>query len=117
MIIKLKTEFTKKCSNLNKLLLFKYINIFFILIYIALAGSVKANECKSQMPLKVGLLDNKFIDYKYYLYYELGNYALKNSIEFNIEIVDKNIDEFDIIFGEYDELINFPKIKLITLQK
>lgn len=51
-------------------------------------------------------MNNDFIDYQYYLYYELGNYAQLNNLEFELGFVDKNIDEFDIIFGEFNQLKN-----------
>ena len=52
-------------------------------------------------------MKNDFIDYRYYLYYELDNYAQENSIDFELNIVDKNINDFDIIFGDYNQLKNF----------
>tara|TARA_Y100000996_G_scaffold174423_1_gene135566 strand:- start:291 stop:1244 length:954 start_codon:yes stop_codon:yes gene_type:complete len=47
------------------------------------------------------------------LYYELGNYASKEKIEFNLEKIDQNIDDFDLIFGEYSDLnkLSLNKIK------
>ena len=63
-------------------------------------------------------MNNDYIDYRYYLYYELGNYAQENSINFEINIVDKNIDDFDIIFGEYNELKkNFSTTQILLPDK
>ena len=73
-----------------------------------------SEECSIENNLRVGLISNDFIDYQYYLYYELGNYAQLNNLEFELDIVDKNIDEFDIIFGEYNQLKNL-SIKKISL--
>ena len=74
------------------------ISIFF---YINISNS---KECKNYSKIKVGLLENEFIDYKYYLYYSLYNYSLINSSEFELEVVNNNIDEFDIVFGEYFQI-------------
>ena len=60
------------------------------------------------------MINNEFIDYQYYLYYELGNYARENDIDFEIGVVDKNIDYFDIIFGDFNQLQHLSK-KEITL--
>ena len=38
----------------------------------------------------------------------------ENNLEFELGIVDKNIDEFDIIFGEFNQLKNL-SIKEISL--
>ena len=62
-------------------------------------------------------MNNDYIDYRYYLYYELGNYAQENSINFEINIVDKNIDDFDIIFGEYNDLKNFSTTEILLPDK
>ena len=74
------------------------ISIFF---FINIANS---NECGNNSKLKVGIIENEYIDYKYYLYYSLYNYSLINSSEFELEVVDNNIDEFDIVFGEYFQI-------------
>ena len=63
-----------------------------------------SEECTNKNDLKIGLLNNDFIDYKHYLYYEIGNYAKDNNIEFEIRIVNNDIDNFDIIFGEFNQL-------------
>ena len=36
----------------------------------------------------------------------LGEYTHSKSIEFELKSVENNIDEFDIIFGEYYDLYN-----------
>ena len=78
----------------------KRIHKFFSLVFFLLLYSYSnAQECESTSTLKVGLLDDSFIDYRHYLYYELGNYALSESIDFEFEYVDNNIDQFDLIFG------------------
>ena len=62
-------------------------------------------------------MNNDYIDYRYYLYYELGNYAQENSINFELNIVDKNVDDFDIIFGEYNDLKNFSTTEILLPDK
>ncbi len=66
-----------------------------------------ANECLIKKDLNIGLINNNYIDYKYYLYYALGEYSLKNNIEFTISEVNQNANEFDIIFGEFRDLAKF----------
>ena len=63
-----------------------------------------ANECLIKEELNIGFIENNYIDYKYYLYYVLGDYSLLNDIEFTISEVNQNANEFDIIFGEYRDL-------------
>ena len=58
-----------------------------------------ANECLIEKDLNIGLIENNYIDYKYYLYYALGEYSLINDIKFNIIEFNQNSNEFDIIFG------------------
>ena len=88
--------------------------IFFLLIFFSSKPIWASEECSSENNIRVGLIKNDFIDYQYYLYYELGNYAQVNNLEFELDIVDKNIDEFDIIFGEFNQLKNL-SIKEISL--
>ena len=78
----------------------KYLKYFLFLSILFFNHHSIAQECKSKSNLKVGLLDNDFIDYRHYLYYELGNYALAKNIEFEFEYVDGNIEKFDLI-NEY----------------
>jgi len=78
--------------------------IFILILFFYCKPILASEECSIENNLRVGLIDNKFIDYQYYLYYELGNYAQENDIEFKFDIVDKNLDEFDIIFGEFNQL-------------
>ncbi len=66
-----------------------------------------SEECKTDFNLKIGIIDSEYIDYQYYLYYELGNFAQKNNIEFSIGFVENNVDDFDIIFGEWNKLLKF----------
>ena len=86
-----------KFPNNSKVLL-----IFFSLL-IFQKNSI-ANECLIKNDLNIGLIENNYIDYKYYLYYALGEYSLINDIEFTISEVNQNANEFDIIFGEFRDL-------------
>ena len=74
------------------------------MIFIFIRPVLASEECTNKNDLKIGLLKNDFIDYKHYLYYEIGNYAKDNNIEFEIRIVNNDIDNFDIIFGEFNQL-------------
>tara|TARA_B100000900_G_scaffold254008_1_gene216426 strand:+ start:385 stop:1470 length:1086 start_codon:yes stop_codon:yes gene_type:complete len=78
--------------------------IFYLFIFIFSKPILASEECSIENNLKVGLMSNDFIDYKYYLYYEIGNFAKENNVDFELGFVDKNIDEFDIIFGEFSQL-------------
>ena len=93
------------------ILIFK---IFFLLIFFTSKPIWALEGCSGENNLRVGLINNDFIDYQYYLYYELGNYAQVNNLEFELGIVDKNIDDFDIIFGEFNQLKKL-SIKEISL--
>ena len=104
IIIKSKRESTKKCLNHNNCTLLLIFKIFFLLIFIYTKSILASEECSNENNLRVGLINNDFIDYKYYLYYELGNYAQENNLDFELGIVDRNIEEFDIIFGEFNQL-------------
>ncbi len=75
----------------------------FFLLFIFQKNSI-ANECLIKKDLNIGLIENDYIDYKYYLYYALGEYSLINDIEFTINEVNQNANEFDIIFGEFRDL-------------
>ena len=109
MIIKLRNVFTKKCSNQINYL-FKL--FFFIFLFSFKISNIYSTECKFQNKIKVGLIDNDYIDYSYYLYYFLGNFSLHNEIDFELQKVDSNIDEFDIIFGDYFDLKKLSKRKI-----
>lgn len=96
-------------SNILRIL----INFLFILL---ITRSALASQCESTSNLKIGLINDNFINYKPYLFYTLGNFSSNNNLKFEISIVENNADEFDIIFGEYHELdklskynIEFPK--------
>lgn len=114
----MKRESTKKCSNRNNhslLIILKFLLLFLFFYSKPIAAS---DECIGEKNLKIGIMNNDYIDYRYYLYYELGNYAQENSINFEINIVDKNIDDFDIIFGEYNELKkNFSTTQILLPDK
>ena len=101
--------FTKKCSNQINYL-FKL--FFFIFLFSFKISNIYSTECKFQNKIKVGLIDNDYIDYSYYLYYFLGNFSLHNEIDFELQKVDSNIDEFDIIFGDYFDLKKLSKRKI-----
>ncbi len=85
----------KYLVNLKGLLIFFLLFVF---------NNSNSNECLSKKELNIGLIKNKYIDYKYYLYYAIGDYSLSNDIEFTISEVSQNTNEFDIIFGEYRDL-------------
>ena len=89
-----------KFSNNPKVFL-----IFFLLL-IFQKNSI-ANECLIKKELNIGFIENNYIDYKYYLYYALGEYSLINDVEFTINEVNQNANEFDIIFGEFRDLAKF----------
>ena len=76
--------------------------IFFLLLIFQKNSS--ANECLIKKELNIGFIENNYIDYKYYLYYALGEYSLINDVEFTISEVNQNANEFDIIFGEFRDL-------------
>ena len=76
--------------------------IFFLLLIFQKNSS--ANECLIKKELNIGFIENNYIDYKYYLYYALGDYSLINDVEFTISEVNQNANEFDIIFGEFRDL-------------
>ena len=65
---------------------------------------MSAKECKFGNIIKIGLIKNDYINYQYYLSYMIDKYSLKNSVNYELIEVDGNIDEFDIIFGEYKDL-------------
>ena len=83
--------------------------IFFLILFFYSKPIVASDNCISENNIKIGLINNEFIDYQYYLYYELGNYARENNIDFEIGVVDKNIDYFDIIFGDFNQLQHLSK--------
>lgn len=95
--------------NKNFDILKTFIIIFVVNFSIKLAIS---SECEIKNNLRVGIIPNDFTDYKHYLYYTLGDYSLINDINFDIGVVDYNLDEFDIIFGEFRELNKLSKSKI-----
>ena len=102
----MKSGSIKKCLNHNKRSLLILLKVFFLLLYIFTKPILASEECSNEKNLKIGLINNDYIDYQYYLYYELGNYVQQNDIDFELSFVDQNIDEFDIVFGEYNQLKN-----------
>ena len=97
---------TKKCLNHNNRSLLILLKVFFLLLFIYTRPIFASEECSDEKNLKIGLINNDYIDYQYYLYYELGNYVQQNNIDFELAFVDQNIDEFDIVFGEFNQLKN-----------
>ena len=95
---------TKKCLNHNNRSLLILLKVFFLLLFIYTRPIFASEECSDDKNLKIGLINNDYIDYQYYLYYELGNYVQQNNIDFELAFVDQNIDEFDIVFGEFNQL-------------
>ena len=77
--------------------------LIFFLLLIFQKNSI-ANECLIKKELNIGFIENNYIDYKYYLYYALGEYSLINDVKFTISEVNQNANEFDIIFGEFRDL-------------
>ena len=112
MTTKSKKESTKRCLNLNRTFLFKNFQIYFLFILFFIIKTLSGNECESNSPLKIGLIENDYINYEYYLYYELGNFAVDKNLEFEIQKVENNVNEFDIIFGEYYDLVKFSQNKV-----
>ena len=80
------------------------IKFLLILIFFNIKLIFASEECKTDSNLKIGLIENEYIDYKHYLYYELGNFVQNKNIEFEISFVENNANNFDIIFGEWNEL-------------
>ena len=85
---------------------YNYLKVFLIfsILFFLFSKNSFSNECLNKKELNIGLIDNDFIDYKYYLYYALGEYSSINNIQFTISEVDHNANEFDIIFGEFRDL-------------
>ena len=110
----MKRGFTKKCLKHNNYSLIVVFKIFFLILFFYSKPIVASDNCSSENNIKIGLIKNEFIDYQYYLYYELGNYAQENDIDFELAFVDQNIDEFDIVFGEFNQLKNL-SIREISL--
>ena len=114
MTIKLKRGYTKKCLNHNNYSLFIASKIIFFSLFLFSKTIFASEECSYEKNLKIGLINNDYIDYQYYLYYELGNYVQENNIDFELAFIDQNIDEFDIVFGDFNQLKNL-SIKEISL--
>ena len=112
MTTKSKKESTKRCSNLNRTSLLKNFHIYFLFIFLFIIRTLSGNECETSSSLKIGLIDNDYINYEYYLYYELGNFAVDKNLEFEIQKVENNVNEFDIIFGEYYDLVKLSQNKV-----
>jgi len=94
--------------------LFIALKNIFLFLFLFSKTIFASEKCSNEENLKIGLINNDYIDYQYYLYYELGNYVQQNEIDFELAFVDQNIDEFDIIFGEFNQLKKL-SIKEISL--
>ena len=95
-----------------------FIKNYFLIIFIFFVSlDILAKECTTKSPLKVGIIKNDYIDYQYYLYFTLGNYSLEEKIEFELSEVNNNIDNFDILFGEYYDLAKLSQNKFIAPDK
>lgn len=88
--------------------------LFLFLLFIGLKP-INGSECIYNSKIKVAYKENDFINYYYYLTYELDKFASEKGIEFEISKYNKN-ENFDIIFGEFHELkklhiekIDYPK--------
>lgn len=92
----------------------KLITLILICLFISLRITYADEECDTQSDLKVGLIKNSFIDYEHYFYYELGKFAQKENINFQLSFIENDIDKYDIIFGEWHELskLSLHKISL-----
>ena len=82
------------------------IKLLLIFIFVNIKSIFASEECKTNSNIRIGLIEDAYIDYQYYLYYELGNFAQTKNIEFDFEFVENNADDFDIIFGEWDKISN-----------
>ena len=91
--------------------MYKYF-LFLIVITFTKIEVINSNECNKNNNLEIGILENEYINYRYYLEYELSNYSYLNNLEYNISIVDNDISKYHIIFGEYYDLqkLNIRKI-------
>ena len=71
---------------------YNYLKVFLIfsILFFLFSKNSFSNECLNKKELNIGLIDNDFIDYKYYLYYALGEYSSINNIQFTISEVDHN---------------------------
>ena len=82
--------------------------LIFFLLLIFHKNSI-ANECLIKKELNIGFIENNYIDYKYYLYYALGEYSLINDVEFTIQVRPRYIE--GIKYGKGGEIgFLFPKI-------
>lgn len=80
-------------------------NLIISLLIIFYNKQITAQECNIKPVISVGILENNFIDYTYYIYYALGKYSLENNVEYKVEKVKNNPEKFDVIFGEYRDLV------------
>ena len=114
MTIKLKRGYTKKCLNHNNYSLFIASKIIFFSLFLFSKTIFASEECSNEKNLKIGLINNDYIDYQYYLYYELGNYVKENNIDFELAFIDQNIDK-ENMFNSPDGL-KFDKYGRLWIQ-
>ena len=88
----------------------KILKLTYLILFFSVNNLIASEECKVSSDLKIGMINNDFIDYRYYIYYELDKYSLSENINFELGFVQNNIDEFDIIFGEWEDLHNLSLI-------
>ena len=112
MTTKSKKESTKRCLNLNKDLPKVKLNLFIIILL--LFNKLLFAECAIDKSIKIGLINDNFKDYSYYLKYELDlHQKSNNNFEYEFDIIkDQTFDGYDIIFGEYNKLSNLKKLEL-----
>lgn len=80
--------------------------LFFISLLLINYKLGMSDECEKSDNIKIGLIDNKYINYMDYLNYTLDSYALNNSVKFEVSYTEGKDNTFDIIFGDYKDLIN-----------
>ena len=83
-----------------------------LFLLLSITFSLKSKECLNTDNLNIGIIENDYIDYSHYLYYMLGEYTHSKSIKFEFKNVENDIDQFDIIFGEYYDLNNLSVNKI-----
>ena len=84
------------------------LKVFFLVIFIYTKPIFASEECTSEKNLKIGLINNDYIDYQYYLYYELGNYVQQNNIDFEF-INPLSYEKFVEELSKTERLIFFPQ--------
>lgn len=83
----------------------KYILFFIILL---ISNNLFSQTCEYEEKLKIGLIENKYVDYKDLLQYEISKLSNIVEIEFNQNINKEEYSNYDLVFGEYWDLLDFP---------